>query len=147
MDSRLIDEIIKKRGARPSSLIQVLLDIQEHDGWLSKHALTRVSEGLGVPMSKVQHAATFYKAFSLVPKASHPVHVCNGTSCHMRGAVRVAGAVSGAIETAPGQPRPDLKFSLQTVTCMGRCAQGPIVEIDGNGIAADAAADALKKLD
>jgi len=147
MDNKQIDEVIAKRGAKPSALIQVLLDIQEQDGWLSKAALSRVSDRLGVPMSKVQHAATFYKAFQLVPRASHVVHVCDGTSCHVRGARQSVDSVRGATGTAPGETSPDLKFSLETMTCMGRCAQGPVVEVDGKSVASAEAADLLGKID
>jgi len=147
MDTKQIDGIIAQRGAKPRALIQVLLDIQEHDGWLSKDALTQVSQRLGVPMTKVQHTATFYKAFRLVPKARHTVHVCDGTSCHVRGARRVVALTQGATGIADGETGPDLKFSLQTATCMGRCASGPVVEIDGKQVAADAAEATLNKLD
>ncbi len=147
MDTKQIDEIIAQRGASPHALIQVLLDIQEHDHWLSKEALETVSRGLGVPMTKVQHTATFYKAFRLAPEARHAVHVCNGTSCHLRGARRVAESVQGATGVAAGETSPDLKFSLETPICMGRCAQGPVVEIDGKQVTADAAEDVLKKCD
>jgi NADH-quinone oxidoreductase subunit E len=147
MDSKQIDEIVANRGAKPAALIQVLLDIQEHDGWLSKDALTTVGERLGVPMTKVQHTATFYKAFRLIPEARHTVHVCDGTSCHARGARRVAESVRGATGVASGETSPDLKFSLETPICMGRCASGPVVEVDGKQITADAAGATLKKLD
>ncbi len=86
MDTDRIDRIIDKHQGDASSLIQVLLEIQSEHHWLPKEALERVSERLGVPFTQVLHVATFYKAFSLVPKGRHEIHVCVGTACHVRGA-------------------------------------------------------------
>ncbi len=131
MDNDRIDQIIQKYGGEPSSLIQVMLDIQSENHWLPKEALERISLKLKVPMTRIQHIATFYKAFSLVPKGRHRIHVCMGTACHVRGAPRVLDAVQGLIGIKPGETDLDLKFSLETVNCLGCCALGPVMEIDG----------------
>jgi len=131
MNSDRIDQVIDSHGAAPSALIQVLLDIQSENSWLPKEALARISERLQVPLSRIQHIATFYKAFSLVPKGRHQVHVCMGTACHVRGAMRVLETVESATGIKPGETDLDLKFSLETVNCLGCCALGPVVEIDG----------------
>ena len=126
-----IDRIIDDHGAEASSLIQVLLDVQREDHWLSKEALARVSERLEVPMRRIQHIATFYKAFSLTPKGRHEVHICMGTACHVRGAGRVLEKVEDLTGIKPGETDLELKFSLETVNCLGCCALGPVMEIDG----------------
>jgi NADH-quinone oxidoreductase subunit E len=131
MDITRIDHIIDKHQADPSLLIQVLLDIQGENRWLPKEALERVGEKLRVPMSRIQHIATFYKAFSLVPKGRHQVHVCMGTACHVRGATRVLDTVQDLTGIQPGETDLDQKFSLETVNCLGCCALGPVLEIDG----------------
>ncbi|OQX24774.1 MAG: NAD(P)H-dependent oxidoreductase subunit E [Desulfobacteraceae bacterium IS3] len=131
MDIERIDKIIEKHHGEASSLIQVLLDIQAENHWLPKAALTRVSEKLQVPLSRIQHIATFYKAFSLVPKGRNKVHICMGTACHVRGAVRVLDTVQNLIGIKPGETDLDLNFSLQTVNCLGCCALGPVMEING----------------
>lgn len=131
MDKDRIDQIIDKHDCEPSSLIQVLLEIQAENHWLPKEALERVSERLKVPMTRVQQIATFYKAFSLVPKGRHQIHVCMGTACHVRGASRVLDTVQTLTGINPGETDLDLKFSLETVNCLGCCALGPVVEIDG----------------
>jgi NADH-quinone oxidoreductase subunit E len=131
MDKKRIDEIIDKYNAAPGSLIQVLLQIQSENHWLPKEALERVAERLGVPMTRVQNVATFYKAFSVVPRGKHEVHVCVGTACHVRGAQRVLGTVQDILGIRPGETDLDLKYSLETVNCLGCCALGPVVEIDG----------------
>jgi NADH-quinone oxidoreductase subunit E len=131
MDNKRIDQIIDKHQGEASSLIQVLLDIQSENHWLPKEAIERVSEKLQVPLTRIQHIATFYKAFSLVPKGRHEIHVCLGTACHVRGATRVLDTVQDLIGIKPGETDLDLKFSLETVNCLGCCALGPVMEIDG----------------
>ena len=126
-----VDQIIDEHDAEVSSLIQVLLDVQAEINWLPAEALARISERLEVPLSLVQHITTFYKAFSLVPKGRHQVHVCMGTACHVRGAPRVLDTVQDLTGLAPGETDLDLKFSLETVNCLGCCALGPVIEIDG----------------
>ena len=131
MDQGRVDQIIDGHGADASSLIQVMLDIQGENHWLPRDALARVHERLEVPLSKIRHIATFYKAFSLVPKGRHQVHVCVGTACHVRGASQVLHTVEELTELKPGETDMDLKFSLETVNCLGCCALGPVIEIDG----------------
>jgi len=131
MDKDKIDKIIEKYPSDPSSLIQVLLEIQSENHWLPKEAIERVSEKLQVPLNRIQHIATFYKAFSLVPKGRHEIHVCVGTACHVRGAQRVLDRVQDLTGISPGETDLDMKFSLETVNCLGCCALGPVMVIDG----------------
>lgn len=126
-----IDQIIDKHHCEPSSLIQIMLDIQAENHWLPPEALERVAERLQVPMARIRHIATFYKAFSLTPKGRHEIHICMGTACHVRGAERVLASVEDLIGIRPGETDLDLKFSLETVNCLGCCALGPVMEIDG----------------
>lgn len=131
MDNEKIDQIIDKHENKASSLIQILLDIQSEHHWLPKEALVRVSNNLKVPLSQIQHITTFYKSFSLVPKGRHEVHVCMGTACHVRGAQRVLDTVQDQIGIKPGETDVDLKFSLETVNCLGCCALGPVMVVNG----------------
>lgn len=131
MDNESIDRIIDKHNREAGSLIQILLDIQSDYHWLPKEALDRVSERLKVPMSKIRHITTFYKSFSLVPRGRHEVHVCMGTACHVRGAQRILDSVQDQIGINPGETDVDLKFSLETVNCLGCCALGPVMVVDG----------------
>jgi len=150
MDDGKIEKIIDKYPKDPSSLIQVLIEIQNQFRWLSKGALNLVSEKLGVPMNRIQHIITFYKAFSIVPKGRHDVHVCIGTACHVRGAARVLDAVEAHTGISPGETDEDLKFSLETVNCVGCCALGPVMEIDGKThgkLSTAETADVLKSYD
>jgi NADH-quinone oxidoreductase subunit E len=131
MDIGKIDQIIDRHHGEASSLIQILLDIQVENNWLPKDALTRVSERLAVPMSRIQHITTFYKTFSLVPKGRHEVHVCMGTACHVRGAQAILEVVEEVTGVKPGETDADLNFSVETVNCLGCCALGPVMVVDG----------------
>ncbi len=131
MELQRIDTIIDGHGSEPSALIQVLLEIQSDLHWLPMDALHRVSEKLDVPIARIQHIATFYKAFSLVPKGRHEVNICMGTACHVRGAQRVLDKVADITGLQAGETDLDLKFSLETVNCLGCCALGPVMEING----------------
>ena len=150
MDTDRIDQIIDKHQGEASSLIQVLLEIQSEHHWLPKEALERVSEKLQVPFARILHIATFYKAFSLVPKGRHETHVCVGTACHVRGAPRVLDTVQDLTGIEPGETDLDLRFSLETVNCVGCCALGPVLVIDGKThgkVAPAETADVLKSYD
>jgi NADH-quinone oxidoreductase subunit E len=150
MNIERIDQIIDKHHGEPSSLIQVLLDIQAENHWLPKEALERIAERLQVPMTRIQHIATFYKAFSLVPKGKHEIHICMGTACHVRGASRVLDTVQDFTGIKPGETDLDLKFSLETVNCLGCCALGPVLEVDGKThgkMTPTQTGDVLRKID
>ena len=131
MEIEKIDQIIDKHHCEASNLLQILLELQSSNNWLPKEVLKRVSERLSVPLTRIRHIATFYKAFSLVPKGRHKVHICVGTACHVRGASRILDTVEEATGIKPGETDMDMKFSVETVNCLGCCALGPVMEING----------------
>jgi len=148
MELERIDQFIDQHRGEASSLIQVLLDIQSEYSWLPNEALNRVGERLQVPQSRIRHIATFYKAFSLVPKGRHQVHICMGTACHVRGAGRVLDRVQEETGIRPGETDLELKFSLETVNCLGCCALGPVMEVNGKThgkLSAEETADVLSQ--
>jgi NADH-quinone oxidoreductase subunit E len=114
-----------------SALIQMLLAIQRENHWLSKDALVWVSKKLGIPLTQIYHLATFYKAFSLKPQGRHSISVCMGTACHVRGAPRLLDKVTETLKIKPGETSRDLQFTLNTVNCLGCCALGPVMMVDG----------------
>ena len=132
MDNHTIDQIIDKHNDEASSLIQILLEVQSENHWLPREALERISQTLHVPLTRILHIASFYKAFSLVPKGRHDVHICMGTACHVRGAGRILDTAEELMGIKPGETDLDLTFSLETVNCLGCCALGPVMEIDGH---------------
>jgi NADH-quinone oxidoreductase subunit E len=150
MDIGRIDQIIDEHHGEASSLIQILLDIQSENRWLPQEALARVGEKLAVPMSRIQHITTFYKHLSLTPKGRHEIHVCVGTACHVRGAQHIIDTVQDVTGVKPGETDPELNFSVETVSCLGCCALGPVMVVDGEihgNVEKAEAAEVLKKLD
>jgi NADH-quinone oxidoreductase subunit E len=113
------------------SLMAVLEEIQARYRYLPKDALILVSERLGVPLSQTYSVATFYNAFSLKPKGRHVINVCLGTACVVRGSKKVLERISDRLGIQPGETTEDGEFTLETVNCLGACALGPIVVVDG----------------
>ncbi|MBW1644980.1 MAG: NAD(P)H-dependent oxidoreductase subunit E [Deltaproteobacteria bacterium] len=126
-----VDRIIDSYGARQEALVQILLDIQHELRWLPRPVLERVAARLELPLNLIYNVTTFYKHFSLVPQGRHSISVCVGTACHVRGASRLLGRVSEALGIKPDETTADEKFTLKTVSCLGCCALGPVMVLDG----------------
>ena len=112
-------------------LVSILQDIQTEYYYLPEEALLEVGRSLDVPLSQVYSVATFFKSFSLKPRGHHLVNVCLGTACHVRGAVRILEKIERELNIMPGETTEDLRVSLESVNCVGACALGPMVIVDG----------------
>ncbi|MCK4863430.1 MAG: NADH-quinone oxidoreductase subunit NuoE [Dehalococcoidales bacterium] len=122
-------QALQKHQHDKSLLVDILQDIQAEVGYLPKEVLQETSEGLGIPLSRVYSVATFFKAFSLTPRGRYLINVCMGTACHVRGAVKVIEKIEQELKVKRGETTRDLKFTLETVNCVGACALGPMVII------------------
>jgi NADH-quinone oxidoreductase subunit E len=122
-------QVLKKYDHDKSALIDILHDTQAQIGYLPEEALELISKGLGVPLSRIYCVVTFFKAFSLTPRGRNLVSVCMGTACHVRGADKVLEQIEKELGIKAGENTPDLKFTLETVNCIGSCALGPMVTI------------------
>lgn len=131
MEPSNVDAILDNRGAEPFDIVEVLQDLQELHGYLPEEVLRRVSTSFGVPLIEVFRLASFYKAFSLKPRGRHLVTVCLGTACHVRGAPRTLDEVVAQLGVEPGETTEDRTFTVETVNCLGACALGPVVVVDG----------------
>lgn len=129
MSQESIIDIIGKYEPAPTSLIAVLQDTQEQYGYLPKDALIQISRELQVPLSRVLSLTTFYSAFSLEPKGKHPIHICMGTACHVRGAQPMLEALERELKIKNGETTEDGNFSLDTVRCVGCCGLAPVVMV------------------
>lgn len=126
-----VEAILDNYQRDKGMLISILQDTQTEYNYLPKEALIQVSQGLGVTLSQVYSVATFFKSFSLKPRGRHLISVCLGTACHVRGAVRILEKIERELGINRGETAEDLKYTLETVNCVGACALGPIVIVDG----------------
>ncbi len=131
MDLSKVEQIVKNHDTNPGQLIGILQDVQTEFRYLPKHPLEKVAELLNVPLSQVFSVATFFRAFSLEPRGKHEVSVCMGTACHVRGARRVLEEIERELDVPAGKTTKDKEVTLETVNCLGACALGPIVVVDG----------------
>jgi len=126
-----VDSLIDKYEGERSALISILQDIQSEYNWLPQEAITEVARKLDIPLIDVYGAATFFRQFSLKPRGKHLVTVCLGTACHVRGGPRIVGEVERRLNVRPSETTKNKRFTLETVNCLGCCAIGPIMVIDG----------------
>lgn len=131
MDASAIDAIIERYEANPSAILAILQDVQAKEKYLPKEVLEYVGEKLHIPLNKIYRIATFYRAFSLQPRGRHEICVCLGTACHVRGAPRIVDQLNLQLGIRPGETTKDRQFTLETVNCLGVCAAGPVVAVDG----------------
>jgi NADH:ubiquinone oxidoreductase subunit E len=131
VDFTLIDRIINNDfGGNRECMIMMMQAIQRQYRYLPEPALHYLSEAIDVPLTKIYEVATFYASFSLVPKGKHILHVCTGTACHLRGSGGMVRHIADAMNIEPGKTTEDLKFTLETVNCLGACAVAPVVVYD-----------------
>ena len=126
-----LDSILDKYEGEKGVLIQVLLDVQQEFNWVSMEAIRRIGQRLGIRLSQIYRVSSFYKAMSLTPRGRHLVKVCLGTACHVRGGMKVMGRAREVLSIAEGETTPDMSFTLERVNCLGCCALGPVMVVDG----------------
>jgi len=129
--AKKVKSILDKYQRNKGMLVSILQDIQAEYNYLPKESLAKVSKELDAPLSQVYSVATFFKAFSLTPRGRHLINVCLGTACHVRGAVRILEAIERETGIKAGETTEDLKYTLERVNCVGACALGPIVVVNG----------------
>jgi len=132
IETKRIKSLIDKHNCEKKALIAILQDIQQEYNYLPQKALNIVSQTLKMPMIDIIGVATFYSAFSLEPKGKHIATVCLGTACHVRGGPKVLDAFEKELGIPTGYTTEDGLWSLQTVACLGCCAIGPVVVVDGD---------------
>ncbi len=129
--SQKIDSIIVNYADKKEQLVSLLQDIQEEFNYLPRDVLIKASQKLDIPLSQIYSVATFFRAFSLEPRGRHVITVCLGTACHVRKGQRLVDNFEREFGIRPGETTQDLRFTLETVNCLGCCALGPVVVVDG----------------
>jgi NADH-quinone oxidoreductase subunit E len=131
MDFKAVDLVIDHHQEKRTALISILHEIQDEYNHLPEGALRRVASRLRMDLNDVYAVATFYKSFSLIPKGRHSVTLCLGTACHVRGGPKILMEIKKLLKIEPGQTTEDGKFSLNVANCLGVCAIGPVMFVDG----------------
>ncbi|MCX8116839.1 MAG: NADH-quinone oxidoreductase subunit NuoE [Desulfobacterota bacterium] len=131
MDLETVDLIVDKFGGKRTALISILHEVQDRYRYLPEEALKVVASRLRMDINEIYGVATFYKAFSLVPVGRHSITLCMGTACHVRGGPKILRELKSLLHIEPGQTTPDQRFTLNVVNCLGVCAIGPVMMVDG----------------
>lgn len=113
------------------SLIPILQQVQEVEGYLSRESMVKIAEHLGLPASKVYGVATFYNQFRFQPLGKFHCQVCRGTACHVKGSGRVLDALQNQLKIKPGETTRDGLFSIEVVACIGACGLAPVIAMNG----------------
>lgn len=132
VESEKTRSLVEKHNSEKKALISILQDIQSEYRYLPRESLELVAEMLGVPLVDVVGVATFYRAFSLKPRGKHMATVCLGTACHVRGGPKILEEFERRLDVKSGETTADGLWSLETVACLGCCAIGPVVVVDGD---------------
>ncbi len=125
-----IDEIMERYPDKPEYLIFLLQDIQASYGYISAQAMQLACDRIGVPLTQGYSVATFYQSFRLDPSGEHEIRVCLGTACHLKGGQRLVEDLERRLNVEAGGTTEDLRFTLNTVNCVGACALAPVVVVD-----------------
>lgn len=130
MDIEEVNTILEKYKNKTEMVINALQDIQDRLYYLPEEVLKKVSEKLNVPLSRVYSIATFYNAFSLVPKGKNQIKICMGTTCYVRGGEGIMKTLEEHLKIKSGETTEDKKFSIETVHCLGCCSIAPIIMVN-----------------
>jgi len=128
-DEQVVAGIIDSYREERGNLLPVLLDINRHFNWLPRPALEHVSAELKTPLTEILRVASFYNAFSLVPRGKHIVNVCLGTGCFVKGSTRLLDELERKLGIKHGQTTEDMLFTLEVVRCIGCCALAPALRV------------------
>ena len=124
-----IKDVCKSFGNKPGEVINVLHKVQGEYGYLPAEVQELVAKELGIPVSRVYGIVSFYSFFTMTPKGEHPISVCLGTACYVRGAEKVLDELKRQLGIGVGEVTPDGKFSLTCLRCVGACGLAPVIEV------------------
>lgn len=145
-----LDAIMERYPGQPEYLIFMLQDIQGTYGYISKESMQLACDRAGVPLTQGYSVATFYQSFRLDPKGEHEIRVCSGTACHLKGSQRLVEELERRLGVEAGETTEDLRYTINTVNCVGACALAPVVVLDDEpqpNMTAKKLGNHLKKID
>lgn len=124
-----IEEICKEHRNDPGELINILHAAQHAMGYLPEEVQREIARHLNIPVSKVYGVVTFYTFFTMSPKGKHPISVCMGTACYVRGSEKILEEFKRILGIEVGENTPDGRYSLDCLRCVGACGLAPVVMI------------------
>lgn len=128
-----LDEILSSMpDVGADSLVPILQQVQKAYGYLPRAILMEVSERTGIPASRIFGVATFYEQFHLEPHGRHTIRCCRGTACHVKGGHNIIKAMKQTLGVEPGQTTEDMRFTFETVACLGTCFLAPVMMINND---------------
>jgi len=125
VDIEKIIEILNNYPGEKRYILAMMQDVQGEFKYLPREGMEIIASRVDVPLSRVYSMATFYKAFSLVPKGRINFKVCDGTACHIKGSNVLIDQIYKHLGIKPGETTADGEFSIETVNCIGACALAP----------------------
>ena len=126
-----LDKIIEEEfGNDKENLIMILQAIQRRYNYLPRPTLAYLSEKIGIPLSQIYGVGTFYSTFSLEPRGKNIISICLGTACHVRGGQKIRDAIEESLSIRDGETTQDMRFTLESVRCIGCCSLGPVIKIN-----------------
>lgn len=131
MQTTVVNRILKNYKDSKSNLISILQDIQKKFSYLPAETLEEVSKKLNLKLIDVYGVATFYKSLRLSPQGKHNITLCLGTACHVRASAKILDEIQSQLGISPGSTTEDKELTFNTVNCLGVCAIGPVLLVDG----------------
>lgn len=130
--TKSIEAILEENpNADRDSLIPILQEVQDSEGFLSEKAIVKVGKHLKLPTSKIFGVATFYNQFRFEPKGKFHIQVCRGTACHVLGSATVLDELEKTLKIKADQTSGDGLFSIEVVACIGACGLAPVISVNG----------------
>ena len=145
-----VDLIIEEYGAKPSSLIPIIQDIQAEYRYLPAELLSYVAGKIGITEAKAYSVATFYENFSFDQKGKYVIKVCDGTACHVRKSLTILERLYKDLGIYKDKhTTDDMLFTVETVSCLGACGLAPVLMVNDDvhpSMTPDGVTELLKKL-
>lgn len=127
--ARVVDRVAASYEGVRGALIPILQGVQSEVGYVPREAMERIGERAGVPASRVFGVASFYSQFRLEPVGEHIIRICQGTACHVQGALAIAEAILNELGVEEGGTTADGRFTVEPVACLGCCSLAPVIMI------------------
>jgi NADH-quinone oxidoreductase subunit E len=133
LDTEPLEQILASiPNAGPNDLVPILQQVQKAYGYLPKPILMAVSDRTGISASQIYGVATFYEQFYLEPHGRHTIRCCRGTACHVKGSTNIINAITQALDIEPNETTEDMRYTFETVACLGTCFLAPVMMINND---------------